>query len=96
MKLKKTTLADLSKLAKIKIEADQFEDYRYQLSQILAFVSQVKQVDTSNVEATIRQAGLVDVFRQDKVKAWPQDEVELALGQGELESGALRVKRVRD
>ncbi len=74
----------------LKIDGDQ-------LSNVLSYIDQIKDVDTTNVEPTAQVTGLENVLREDRVENWDPDEREAALKQApEMENNQVKVKRVLD
>lgn len=58
-------VAKLSNLSLTDAEVDKFVD---QLSSIVDFVSELEEVDTTNVEPTSQTTGLSSVLREDEIK----------------------------
>ena len=81
-------------LARLELSEAEIKKFSGQLNGILEYIGQLKEVDTTRVEAAVSASGLMDVWRTDEIKELPRDEVEAALSQGELEGGRIRVKRV--
>lgn len=81
MKLKKEDIQHIADLARLELSDEELEKYGSQLSDILNYIGQLKEVDTSNIEPTAQVTGLENITRADEVEEWPQDEVEAALGQ---------------
>ncbi|MFA5248005.1 MAG: Asp-tRNA(Asn)/Glu-tRNA(Gln) amidotransferase subunit GatC [Patescibacteria group bacterium] len=67
-----------------------------QLSNILNFIDQLKEVDTTNVQPTAQVTGLFDVWRADEVEEWSKDEREAAFAQSPngLLGNQIKVKKV--
>ncbi|MBD3248053.1 Asp-tRNA(Asn)/Glu-tRNA(Gln) amidotransferase subunit GatC, partial [Candidatus Falkowbacteria bacterium] len=85
-------------LAKLKLTEGEMEELTPQLSDILDYIENLKEVDTANVEPTAQVSGQTNVMREDSVIDCPVDEREAALNQapGGLENGQIKVKRVLD
>lgn len=94
MSITREEINHIAELSRLELTEEEKEKYGAQLDTILKYVSQLEEVDTSKVEPTAQVSGLVDVWREDKVKDWPQAEVSEALRQGELEGRQIKVKRV--
>lgn len=94
MKLKKSEVEHVAKLARLKLSETEVEMYSKELGSILSFVQTLNELDTEGVGETVQLDGLMDVFRDDKVENWDRAELELALKQGEREDGSFKVKRV--
>jgi len=94
MKLSTEEIKHIAQLSRLDLSDDEVEKYSVELGKILEYVKMLNEVDTKKINITAQVSGLMDVFRKDEAKSWPQDELDLALGQGERENGSLKVKRV--
>ncbi|MBI5135528.1 Asp-tRNA(Asn)/Glu-tRNA(Gln) amidotransferase subunit GatC [Candidatus Uhrbacteria bacterium] len=85
----------IANLARLHLTDEEVELYRGQLSSILDYVGQLKEVDTSNVEPTSQVTGLTDVTREDRVELANVDEHQRILNQfPQHEGNLLKVKAV--
>jgi aspartyl-tRNA(Asn)/glutamyl-tRNA(Gln) amidotransferase subunit C len=84
----------IAELSRLQLTAEEEKNFAAQLGSILQYVEKLNQVKTDNIEVTAQVSGLSDVARDDEVRNWDPAEVRLALEQGELENGQLKVKRV--
>lgn len=57
----------IAKLARLTLSAEEEVAMQKELSSILTYVDQLKEVDTSKVEATAQVTGSVNAFREDVV-----------------------------
>ncbi|MDA3840715.1 MAG: Asp-tRNA(Asn)/Glu-tRNA(Gln) amidotransferase subunit GatC [Patescibacteria group bacterium] len=95
MKLEKKDIEHIAKLARLELSEAEFIQYGDQLSDILGYIDQLQEVDTSQVEPTAQVTGLLNGLREDKDEQWLNDEREDALSQApELENHQVKVKRV--
>ena len=95
MKLNKQQIQNIANLARLELSEVELEKYGDQLSAVLSYIDQLKEVDTEKVEPTAQITGLVNVLRKDEIKNCPSDEIKIALEQAaELENGQIKVKRV--
>lgn len=95
MKLSKEEVQHIAKLARLGLSEDELEKYGSQLSDILNYVNQLKEVDVKKTAPTAQVTGLNNVSRADKIKDWDQREVKEALADApEKEAGFIKVKRV--
>lgn len=94
MKITKDDIKHIAELSRLQLSDEEIDKYRLELGAILDYVAILKEVKTDKVIPTAQVSGLMDVFRDDVVKDWDEDERELALNQGERENGNLKVKRV--
>ncbi len=94
MAISNEDIKHIAELSRIKLTAAEEAKFGEQLGSILQYIEHLDEVDTKNIEPTAQVSGLVDVLRSDSVSDWPQEEVDAALAQGEIESGQVKVKRV--
>ncbi len=65
-------------LARLELSEAEAAKFQSQLSQILSYVEQLKEVDVSGVDPTAQTAHTVNVFRQDAEREWFTSEQALA------------------
>lgn len=95
MQLSKDEIQHIAKLARLELSDEELEKYGGQLSAVLNYIDQLKEVDVSGVEPTARVTGLENVLRDDKIKNWDEREIEAALKDApEREGRFIKVKRV--
>ena len=95
MKLSKKEIQHIANLARLELTEKELKLYGSQLSEILEYINQLQEVDTTNIEPTAQVTGLENVFREDEVKDWDKKEREVAIRQApELENGQVKVKRI--
>jgi aspartyl-tRNA(Asn)/glutamyl-tRNA(Gln) amidotransferase subunit C len=94
MQLTKEEIQHIAELSRLDLSAEEIEKYRNQLGSILDYVKMLDEVKVSDVIPTAQVSGLMDVFREDEVKPWNEQESEAALSQSERENGNVKVKRV--
>lgn len=76
VKLTKKEVLHIAKLAGLKLTPQEVKKFQAQLSEVLAFVEILSEIDTSEVTPTSQVTGLKDVCREDKVgKSLSQEEV---------------------
>ena len=66
-KLTKDEVLHIAKLAQLNLDDGQIKKFLPQLTSVVDFISQLKEVDTQGVEPTAQVTGLTNVFREDKV-----------------------------
>jgi aspartyl-tRNA(Asn)/glutamyl-tRNA(Gln) amidotransferase subunit C len=64
-KLTKADVTHVSKLAKLDLTDKEIEKFLPQLTTIIAHISELQKVDTSEVEPTSQTTGLENVYRDD-------------------------------
>lgn len=95
MHLTKQEIEHVAKLARLELTEEEIEKYGSQLSSVLDYIDQLKEVDVTGVEPTAQVTGLVNAWREDVVHNCPEDEREMALSQApELEDHQVKVKRI--
>lgn len=95
MKLSKEEIQHIANLARLELTVEEQEKYGSQLSDVLSFIEQLKEVDTTDCEPTAQVTGLENIFRSDEKEDWNKREVGEALKQAPaLENGQVKVKRV--
>ena len=95
MKLKKSEIEHIANLARLDLSEEELDLYGGQLSDVLSYIDQLQEVDTSGVEPTAQVTGLENVLREDVVNVWDKKEQKNALEQApSLEDGQIKVKRV--
>ncbi len=95
MKLKKSEIEHIANLARLELSEEELDLYGNQLSGVLDYIDQLREVDTSGVEPTAQVTGLENVLREDKVNSWDKQEQENAINQApSIEDGQIKVKRV--
>lgn len=95
MNLSKAEIQYIAKLARLELVDEELEKYGGQLSSILNYIDQLKEVDVKGVEPTAQVTGLENILRQDEVNDWDKEEIEQALADApEREDRFIKVKRV--
>lgn len=91
MQFKDKDIQHIADLARLDLTPAELKLYGQQLSSITGYIDQLQEV---KVEFVPSDPVLNNVWRQDEVLDWSDDEVQAALIQGEQEAGLLKVKRV--
>ena len=93
--LTKDDVKKVAALARLDLTEEELEILPGQLSNVLNYIDQLKEVDTEGVVPTAQVTGLSDVWREDKIDNWPKDEVEAALNTApEVYGHQIKVKKV--
>jgi aspartyl-tRNA(Asn)/glutamyl-tRNA(Gln) amidotransferase subunit C len=66
--LTKNDVTHVAKLAKLNLTEAEEDKFLSQLSNIVNFISDLSEVDTTNIEPTSQTTGLTNVYREDVVK----------------------------
>ncbi len=76
MKLSPDQVKKVAKLANLPIKDSEIEKYSHQLSAILDYIDQLKEIDTEKVTPTYNVSSKNTVLRPDEIsQSLPQDEV---------------------
>jgi aspartyl-tRNA(Asn)/glutamyl-tRNA(Gln) amidotransferase subunit C len=94
--LSKKDTQHIADLARLELTDKELEKYGSQLSRILGYIDQLKEVDTGGIEpAAAMAAGEEGAWRSDKIVAWDEREVQAAIKEApELEDGQVKVRRI--
>jgi len=93
--INKDEIKHIAHLARLGLSAKEVNQYSKELSAVVDYIDQLKEVDTINIEPTAQVTGLVNRSRQDEVKFWNKKEVEHILEQAGSRLGEeIKVKRV--
>lgn len=83
----------VAKLARLRLDGEERETYRHQLSDILEHARIISEVDTEDVPPTSHTLPLVNVFREDEAR--PSLSVdEVTRNAPWAEEGAFKVPRI--
>src|SRR6056297_3118045 len=95
MKLDKDQIKHISELARLDLTEEELEKYGSQLSEVLSYIDQLKEVEVGGVEPTAQVTGLENVFREDDIENWNKEEIDKALDQApDKEGREIKVERV--
>ena len=93
MAVSKEEILHIAKLADLKIEEKEIEEYAKNLEDILDFMRVLDSVNTDNVEESIGTLNNVNVFRKDEVKEF-EDKEALLQNAPEQESNMFKIPKV--
>ncbi len=68
----------IAKLAKLSFTETEKETFTEQFNQILAYIEQLDELDTENIEPTAHVLDLKNVMRVDKMETWLTQEEAVA------------------
>ena len=83
----------VAKLARLELTEEEKELYTKQLGDVLKYVDQMNEVDTSNVKPMSHAIDFVNVMREDKVY-YEQTKEELMANAPEEENGFFKVPKI--
>jgi len=93
-KLSKEEIEHIAKLSRLELSDKEKELYSHQLSDVLAYVEQLKQVDTGDVEPMANVTGLQNVWREDKVESSDISYEDISINAPEFREGSFVVPGV--
>ena len=67
-KITSSDVRKVAELARLKLPEDQIATYTLELEEILSYVEQLQEIDTSNVSPTSRAVEVTNVMRKDHVE----------------------------
>ena len=94
MAISREEVEHLAELSRIQLRPEELAKYQGELSSILDYVGQLKKADVKKASLAAGGADLKNKWRSDSLKNWSREEVATALGQGEIEDGQVKTKRV--
>ncbi len=83
----------VAKLARLELTEEEKEKFTSQLGDVLKYVEQMNEVDTSNVEPMAHAIDFVNVMREDEVK-YEQTKEELMSNAPDAEDGFFKVPKI--
>ncbi|MBX0330444.1 Asp-tRNA(Asn)/Glu-tRNA(Gln) amidotransferase subunit GatC [Oscillochloris sp. ZM17-4] len=93
MSLSSAEVEHVARLARLRLNAEELEQMRGQLSDILDYIAMLQEVDVTGVPATSQVTGLVSVTRPDAVTGKLTTEQALA-NAPDTQDGMFRVRAV--
>ena len=93
MKITKEEILHVSDLARLEIDEASIDKFAVQIGNILDYVDQLRQVDTSGIKPTSRALALTNAFREDAETRHLEREASLA-NAPEQEDGSFVVPKV--
>lgn len=90
MELDKSQVRAIARLAAIKLDEAEVNRFQTELSKILTYIDQLKEVEVEDVEPTAQVTGLTHVTRPDVVEESTEQEAIMA-GFPDAQAGFLKV-----
>lgn len=95
MKIDKKQIDHIAGLARLKLTDEEKDIYSNQLSDVLDYMDQLKEVDVDSVEPTAQITGTENVMRDDTIDGWSEDEIKNSLNQAlARENSQVKTKRI--
>lgn len=92
--LSKEEVEYIAKLSRLELTGEEIGKYQEQLSSVLSYVDQLKEVDTENTETTANVTGLSNVEREDTVEPSGITHEDIAKNAPEFKDGLFVVPGV--
>lgn len=93
-KLTRDQVLKLARLSRLKLSEEEIERFGHELSEILAYVESLNQVDTEGLKPTYQVTGLKNVMRDDEIIDYQAKPKDLLARAPALEKNQYKVKRV--
>lgn len=93
-KLTRDAVLKLAHLSRLKLNDEEIERFRVELSSILDYVQMLDKVDVKGLEPTYQVTGLKNVMRSDEIKNYQAKPAALLKGAPAVEKNQFKVKRV--
>ena len=93
MEISRKEILHIAKLADLKINEEELENYKKNLEDILNFANTINKVDTQNVDISIGTIENVNVFREDEVVPFENEKGLLENAQ-DKEDNMFRIPKV--
>ena len=93
-KLSNQHVLKLSVLARLELTAEEIEQLRLELSQILDYVEQLQSIDTGDLLPTNQVTGLVNVERADEIKDYGYNPRDLLKNVPKIKDNQIMVNRM--
>ena len=92
-KLTEREVRHVAKLAGLILALQEIRKFQKQLSEILDYISQLNELDTTKVKPTSQVTGLENVFREDKPRP-SLSQKEVLSGAKNTEKGMFKIKAI--
>lgn len=91
------TIDDVKRLAQLSalyVTDEEAEALRRQIGDILGYVEQLNEVDTTGLEPTYQVTGLENITRKDVIKEYGVSQEALLQNAPDVQNGQIKVKKV--
>jgi aspartyl-tRNA(Asn)/glutamyl-tRNA(Gln) amidotransferase subunit C len=93
-KLTREEVLKLARLARLQLSEDEIKSFQTDISAILDFVEQLKDVDLGSLEPTYQVSGLSNVMREDKIIDYQQSTENLMQNAPASQDNQIKVRRM--
>lgn len=87
--INKATVKHVAHLARLDLTNQEVNQYANELTSIVGYINQLKEVETEMVEPTAQITGLINQTRPDQAEPWPLSEIKQALEQAGVKPGEM-------
>lgn len=94
MEINQETIAHLANLSNFALDADQSSALESNLQDIIGYISQLDQLNTTGVEPTYQVFEMENVWRADEILPQDADRAELLALTKEVEDSQIKVPKV--
>lgn len=94
MQISDNEVLHIAKLARLKLEDNEIQDYKKNLQEILDFADTINHVNTDDIGETIGINENYNVFRKDEIKREDSDKDELLSNAPSQDEGMFRIPKV--
>jgi len=92
--LSRDDVLKLARLARLDLTDEEIEEFTAELSAVLGYVDQLKNVDVTGLKPTSQVTGLKNVMREDTVVDYGVDRDALLRNVPDVQDGQIKVKRM--
>ena len=93
-KLTREDILKLARLARLDVTDDEVEEYSRELTEILNYVEKLESADISGLEPTNQVTGLTNVTRDDELRDYGYDVMDLRKNLPAQEDDQIKVRRM--
>lgn len=93
-KLSRDDVLKLAQLAKLKLSDEEIEEFTKELSDLLVYVEKLQAVDVDGLEPTNQVNGLVNITRQDEIRDYGYQPLDLLNNVSSVEDNQIKAKRM--
>lgn len=92
--LTREDILKLAQLARLGLTDEEVAEFSTELNEILGYVEQLSSVDVDDLQPTAQVTGLANVTRQDEIKNYGYEPLDLLKNVPVTESNQIKVKRM--
>ena len=92
--LSREDILKLARLSRLKLSESEIEEFRAEISEILAYVDMLKDANVEGLKPTYQVTGLTNVTRNDETVQYGMDQLDLLKNVPEVEKDYIKVKRM--